>query len=61
MKKQSMKRLVLNRETVAHMQLRKVFGATGNSDPSCHDISSCAQNCSDVSVCWADQTKPLCN
>jgi hypothetical protein len=55
----SVRRLVLNRETLTTLEMNNVAGGS-TSGNSCANISSCAQNCSDVSVCWANQVKPLC-
>jgi hypothetical protein len=49
------RRLVLNRETITALELNGV-AAAGNTNVSC----SCTIPCSDVSVCWATQIKPLC-
>ena len=54
-KKGSVRKLVLNRETLTSLELQGV-AAAGNTNVSC----SCGIACSDVSVCWATQVKPLC-
>jgi hypothetical protein len=53
--KKSVRKLVLNRETLSMLDLKHV-NAAGNTNVSC----SCGIPCSDVSVCWATQVKPLC-
>jgi hypothetical protein len=64
-KKQSLRRLVLHRETLTSMDLNRTAGGTGTEGSNCN-ISSCAMECSGVSVCWArqtvecGQTRPLC-
>lgn len=56
-KKSSVRKLVLNRETISNLELKGVVAA-GNTNVSC----SCGIPCSDVSVCspTIQRTVPLC-
>jgi hypothetical protein len=54
-KKGFVRKLILNRETLTTLELKGAVAA-GNTNVSC----SCGVACSDVSVCWSTQIKPLC-